>query len=292
MHLTLLAVITGVAIGSVYGLIAIGYATVFSATRVFNLAQGDLVMVGVMVFWLTLQDWHWPRWGAILAVLVLVPTLSVLIERLAVRPLRNRSDGIGWFITTLAAGLIIETVVVRLYGDQPIHSIPDTVSGSVSLGGLSIRKDLLLVVVVLLVCLAAVELMYRWTWLGMSMRAMANDRQIAMLRGINPNRLGMTAFAIGGLLAAIAAIVIAPIVGSDTGIGLNYSVQGFVAIAVGGFGSLRGAIVGAWLLGAAEEVFGRYYNAQFQVVAGLALLIVVLTIRPNGIFGEKGARAV
>jgi branched-chain amino acid transport system permease protein len=292
VNLTILAVVTGLAIGSVYGLIAIGYATVFSATRVFNLAQGDLVMVGVMVFWLTLEDWHWARWEAALAVLVFVPALSVVIERVAVRPIRHRTDGIGWFITTLAASIIIETVATNLYGNQPIHSIPDNINGSLRLGSISIQYDLLAAIVVLVACLFLVEAFYRRTWLGMSMRAIANDQQLAMLRGLNPNRLGMIAFAIGGLLAAIAALIIAPLVGSDVSIGLNYSVAGFVAIAIGGFGSLRGAVVGAWLLGIAEELFGRFYNSQFQVVAGLGLLVVILAVRPTGIFGTPGARQV
>jgi branched-chain amino acid transport system permease protein len=292
VQLTVLAIVTGLAIGSVYGLIAIGYATVFWATRVFNLAQGDLVMVGVMIFWLTLEDWHWARWESALAVLVIVPALSVLIERLAVRPIRSRTDGIGWFITTLAAAIIIETIVTYLYGNQPIHAIPDNISGSLHLGSVSIQDDLLAAIVILVACLVAIEVFYRRTWLGTSMRAIANDQELAMLRGVNPNRMGMVAFAIGGLLAAIAALVIAPLVGSDTSIGLNYSVEGFVAIAIGGFGSLRGAVIGGWLLGIAEEVFGRYYNSQFQIVAGLGLLIVILAARPTGIFGTAGARRV
>jgi branched-chain amino acid transport system permease protein len=102
----------------------------------------------------------------------------------------------------------------------------------------------------------------------------------------------MIAFAIGGLLAAVAALIIAPLVGSDSSIGLNYSVAGFVAIAIGGFGSLRGAVVGAWLLGVAEELFGRFYSSQFQIVAGLGLLVVILAVRPTGIFGAAGARRV
>lgn len=292
MNLTVLAIVTGLATGSVYGLIAIGYATVFSATRVFNLAQGDLVMVGVMVYWLTLEDWHWPRWGAILLVLAFVPVVSVVIERLAVRPIRGRTDGIGWFITTLAAGIVIETIVTKLYGDQPIHAIPNNFSGALRVGSVVLQYDLFAAIVVLIVCLVLIELFYRRTWLGMSMRAIANDQHLATLRGVNPNRLSVIAFGIGGLLAAIAALVIAPLVGSDTSIGLNYSVAGFVAIAIGGFGSLRGAVVGAWLLGIAEEVFGRFYSSQFQVVAGLGLLIVILAVRPTGIFGTAGARQV
>jgi branched-chain amino acid transport system permease protein len=259
---------------------------------VFNLAQGDLVMTGVLVFWLTLEEWHWPRWAATLAVLVVVPAISVAIERLAVRPLRGRAEGLGWFITTFAAGIIIETVVFRLYGDQPIHAIPGNINGSISVGDISIRDDLFLAIVVLVACVILVEIFYRFTWLGMSMRAIANDRQVAMLRGVDSNRLAMIAFAFGGVLAAIAAIVIAPIVGSDTSIGLNYSVQGFVAIAIGGFGSIRGAVVGAWLLGVAEQVFGRYYDAQFEVLAGLGLLILVLAFRPTGIYRTAGTRQV
>jgi branched-chain amino acid transport system permease protein len=292
VHLTIIAIVTGLAIGSVYGLVAIGYATVFSATRAFNLAQGDLVMVGVIFLWLTTQDWHWPRWAAIISVLAIVTALSLVIEVLAIRPLRDRSDAIGWFLTTLAAAIIIEAIVTILYGNQPIHAIPNNINGSFRVDGISMQDDFVLAIVVLIACLILVELFYRRTWLGMNMRAVANDDELARYRGINTSRLGLVAFGIGGLLAGIAAIILAPLVGSDTTIGLNYTIFGFVAIAIGGFGSLRGAAIGAWLLGIAMEVFGRYYNSQYQMVAGLALLAVVLAIRPSGIFQNAGGRQV
>lgn len=295
MELTLLAIVTGIGIGSVYGLVAFGYATIYAATGVFNLAQGALVMVGVMALWYFAQVLGWPRWAAFIGVLVVVPLVAILVERIAVNPIRRRIDtdhGFGWFITTLAAAIIIETIVTAWYGDRPVEKIPDNISGSVSLGPVSMQSNLLLAVAALLICMVLVEVFYRRTWLGMSMRSIGSDQEVAMLRGVKPGVMSMSAFAIGGLLAGIAAIAIAPIVGSDPTVGLNFSIQGFVAMAIGGFGSLRGAVLGAWLLGVSEQLFAVYFNAQFQIVAGLLVLLIVLILRPNGIFGSAGVRKV
>jgi branched-chain amino acid transport system permease protein len=293
MSLTVLAVVTGLAIGSVYGLIAIGYSVVYAATGVFNLAQGDLVMLGVMLSWYLLEVRHWSQGLTFICVLVGVPLVSVVEERLIVRPFfRRPGDNIGWFIATLAFSLVIETTITNLYGNQPPNPIAGPLGGSITVRGVSVSDDLALAFVALIVVTIAVEVFYRKTWMGTAMRAVAQDREVATLRGIDSRRTGILAFALGGLIAAIAGFVLGPIVSSNPSIGLDYGLQGFVAMAIGGFGSIRGAVAGAWILGVAEQVFDRYYTSNYEILAALGVLLLVLIFKPTGIFASSGARSV
>ncbi|SFP69761.1 branched-chain amino acid ABC transporter permease [Amycolatopsis rubida] len=296
MNLLLNALVTGVAVGSVYGLIALGYSVVYSATHVFNLAQGNLVMAGVLLSYYTLVVLHWPQPVAFLLVAGGICALSLIEERTVVRPLLERNSAghnIGWFISTLAFGLVIETVAAVLYGDHPPLAVPSFLPASpIRLGEVSTTPQLALAVAALIVATFAIESFYRRSWLGQAMRGAAHDREVAALRGISPARVSRLAFLLGGFAAAVTGFVLAPIVFSDVTLGLSYSIKGFVALAIGGFGSIRGTLAGALVLGIGEQLFDVYVNPRYEILAALLLLLLVLGIRPNGILGARRARTV
>jgi branched-chain amino acid transport system permease protein len=277
----------------VYGLVAIGYSVVFRATRVFNLAQGDLVMLGVMLSWYLLDVLHWPEIVTFVCVMAGVTLVSLVEERLVVRPfLKRGGDNIGWFIATLAFSLIVETVITDLYGNQQPNPIPGIVRGSLRVGSVSISAQMALAVAALVVVTIGVELLYRYTWAGIAMRAVSEDRELALLRGIDGRGMGRLAFLIGGAIAGLAGFVLGPIVSSDPSIGLAYGLQGFVAMAVGGFGSIRGAVVGAWILGIAEQLFDRFYTSNYEILAAVGVLLLVLVAKPTGLLSSATGRTV
>jgi branched-chain amino acid transport system permease protein len=285
--------IAGVCVGAIYGLVAVGYTVVYNATSVFNLAQGDLVMVAIMGAYFLLDVVKMAQWQAVPLVIVFVVGLSLFEERTVVRPFLRRSGSFGWFISTLAFSLIVEAVVLLLYGHHPLTPIPTPLSANgISVGPLSFVPRQVAVVAGLVVIVIALELFYHRTRWGKAMRATAEDRHAASLRGINPDRVSQYAFALGGLVAAITGLLIASITFSDPTVGLSYTLKGFVALAIGGFGSIRGAIVGGLALGIAEQTLDLYWNPGYEVLAGLFVLILVLSIRPQGIFGARRARAV
>jgi branched-chain amino acid transport system permease protein len=251
-------------------------------------------MVGVLLSYYLLDVEHLPEAAAAVVVLAAVTGLAVFEERFVVRPfLSRRQDNIGWFIATLAFSLIIETVVVKLYGNKPPEPIPSPLSThAIDIAGQSLSPQLLVAIAALVVITIAIELFYNHTWIGRAMRATAQDRDLAALRGIEPTRISMLAFAIGGLVAGIAGFAIAPIVFANTSLGLTYSLAGFITLAIGGFGSIRGAVAGAWLLGVAEQLFDLYGSPRYQSVIDLVLLMVVLIVRPNGLFGNLSVRRV
>jgi branched-chain amino acid transport system permease protein len=294
MHLALDAVVTGIAIGAVYGMIAVGYTVVYQATRVFNLAQGDLVMVSVMLSYVFLDLYRWPVLAALAASTAAVVAISVVEERTIVRPfLRRRSGGIGWFIATLAFSLLLETVAADLYGDHEPRAIPSPLGNrALHLGPVVVPLQLAVVFGALVVVVVGLEVFYQRTWTGQAMRATAEDREAASLLGVEPNRVSLVAFALGGLVAGLAGFVVAPVVFADVTIGLTYSIKGFVALAIGGFGSIRGAVVGALVLGVAEQLYDLYLGSRLDILAALALLAIVLLVRPTGLFGAAAAREV
>lgn len=289
------AIIAGLAVGSIYGLIAIGYTVIYNGTRIFNLAQGTLVMVAVMLSYWVLVHEGWPQWSAILVVIGGVCALSLLEERVIVRPFLNRrgGDGIGWFIATLAFATIIQAIVNRLYGNNPPLPVPSPLPSSpILIGFVHISWQALLAIVSFVVVCFALWFFYKRTWTGQAMRATAADRDVAMLRGIDVRRISQLAFIIAGVAAGIGGYVVAPIVYADPTIGLSYAIKGFIALALGGFGSMRGAIAGALVLGVAEQVYDVYGNASYEIAISVAVLIVGLLIRPTGLFGSLRAREV
>lgn len=296
MNLSILAsaVVAGIVSGSLYGMIAVGYLVVYKATRIFNLAQGDLVMVGVLLSYFFLVIERWPIPVAVLGVVVSVVCVSLLEERLVVRPLLKLGHSqISWFIATLAVSLIIETIAADIYGFAPPEPIPSPLLAShISLGVVTISWQYVLAFAGLVVIVVTLEWFYRNTWTGQAMRATAEDREAASLTGIDPDVISRTAFAVAGLIAATAGFIIGPIVFANPTIGLTYSLEGFLALAIGGFGSVRGAIVGALLLGLAEQLWSVYFGAQLDSLAGLVVLVLLLAVRPSGIFGGAVGRQV
>jgi len=292
--LFLTALVAGLAVGSVYGLIALSYTVLFNSTSIFNIAQGDLMMAGVLVSYFCLDRWHLPQVVALLAIIAVVVALSLIEERVAVRPfLRRPGIGLGWFIATLAFSLIIETVASNIYGQNPVVPIPGALgNGTFTVAGVHVATKFILAFVVMIVVMVALEIFYKRTWLGTAMRGVAEDREVAALRGIDALRISRLAFVIAGLVTALAAFVVAPIVSSDVTVGLTYGLKGFIALAIGGFGSLRGCVIGGLLLGVAEQMFDLYVTSNYEILAALILVLIVLAVRPSGLFGTRAVRQV
>jgi branched-chain amino acid transport system permease protein len=292
--LFLTALFAGLAVGSVYGLIALSYTVVFNSTSIFNIAQGDLMMAGVLMSYFCLDRWHLPQIATLLVVVAFVVALSLTEERVAVRPFLKRPGlgGLGWFIATLAFSLILETAAADIYGQNPVVAIPGPFNGTVSIAGVRVADNFILAFAAMIVVMLALELFYKRSWLGTAMRGVAEDREVASLRGIDPLRISRLAFAIAGLVTALAAFVVAPIVSANVSVGLEYGLKGFIALAAGGFGSLRGCVLGGLLLGIAEQMFDLYVNSNYEVLAGLILILLVLAVKPTGIFGRRAVREV
>ncbi|HUN33506.1 MAG TPA: branched-chain amino acid ABC transporter permease [Trebonia sp.] len=294
MTLFLTALVAGLAVGSVYGLIALSYTVVFNSTSIFNVAQGDLMMAGVLVSYFCLDRWHLPQIVTLFVILAVVVAISLLEERVAVRPFVSKPVvGLGWFIATLAFSLVLETVASIIYGQNPVVPIPGALGqGTITVAGVHVATKFILAFVTMIVILVALEIFYKRSWLGTAMRGVAEDREVAALRGIDALRISRLAFVIAGVVTALAAFVVAPIVSADVSVGLTYGLKGFIALAAGGFGSLRGCVIGGLILGVAEQMFDLYVSSNYEILAGLIVVLIVLAVRPSGLFGRTAVREV
>jgi branched-chain amino acid transport system permease protein len=290
------ALVAGIGIGSMYALLALSFGVVYSSTGIFNVAQGDLLTAGVLISFYALEIWHLPQVLALLMILGALIVLSLIEERVAARPfLVRRSSGhaLGWFISTLAFGLVVSTLTIKIYGNRPPLAISSAVGNSpLTVGSVTIPPKYILAVVVTLCIGVALDLFYKRSWLGTAMRAVAEDREIPTLRGIEVVYISRMAFIIAAVVTGVAAFVIAPIVYASVTNSLLYGLKGFIALAIGGFGSIRGSIVGGFALGIAEQMFDLYGSSNFEILSDLILLLVVLSVRPAGLFGTTTVRNV
>jgi branched-chain amino acid transport system permease protein len=294
MTVFITALIAGLAVGSVYGLIGISYSIVFSSSGIFNVAQGSLMVVGILVAYYAFDVWRIPQIVGLVLIVAVVVALSVVEEAVAVRPIIVRgSGGITWFISTLGFGLVLTTIAQNIYGSKATTAIPSAFGETpIRVGGVAIAPKFVASFGLLLIIGFGLEAFYRRSQIGTVMRAVAEDRDTAALRGIRIIRIGQLAFVMAGVITGLAAFVIAPIVSSDLSLGLLYGLKGFIALAVGGFGSMRGAALGGLLLGVGEQMLDTYWTSNYEILAGMGLILLVLAIRPQGLFNTVRLREV
>lgn len=286
--------ITGLPAGCLYALVAATFNILYRPTNVFNFAQGDLVMLGAMFFvsLKAIDGMPWPI--ALLIGVIGVGVFAVLIERIAVAPLLRRSaHGHGWIITTLATSMIVANLAGKVWGADPVPvSAPLGLSTTpVEMAGLLIPPYQLALVAFTLVLIAAIEALYQ-TRMGRAVIGVAENRDTALLRGINPATLSVCSFFLGGALAGLTGWLAAPILFASTSLGAGLLLKGFAAAALGGLGSNRGALVAGLVIGLTESASAAFLSAGYQNAVILAVVLAVLLIRPHGIFGNVHARTV
>jgi branched-chain amino acid transport system permease protein len=275
--------------GGLYGLVAVGFNVLYRPTNVFNFAQGQFVAIGALLAAALLRGGV-PWLPALAIALVAVGVLSVVVERLAVAPVLARSAlSHTWLITTLAVSLILDDLAAKIFGGeaQPV-SVPSPFSSDYLIragdAGLS-SYDLLVIVVPVLVLIGLGKLY--GTRPGRAIAAIAEDRQGAVLRGIDPILLTRVSWFVGGGLAALAGVLAGPIMYASVSLGPSLLITGFAAVAIGGVGDNRGAMAGGYLLALVEGVTAARIAPDLTNVATFAVLLVVLLVKPTGIFGER-----
>jgi branched-chain amino acid transport system permease protein len=280
----------GLATGSVYALVAVAYNVVLLSTGVFNFAQAQFLMVGTLVAY-SLARLHVPLPLMIMIALVLGAVIGVMEEQMAIRPLGALGVH-GELITTLGAAVLLQGVAILIWGTQPLE-VPFVLSDSslTLLGGRLLPVELTLIAIACAVALAG-EVHSRHTAIGLASLATSEDRTAAMVRGINVRAMSLGSFAIAGALCMALGPVVGPKTFASFDLGDALALKGFVAVAIGGFGSHVGALIGGLTVGLVEATVGRYFGVSYQSLAVFLLLLVVLLIRPPGLFGEAERRAV
>jgi len=292
--LFLQAVVGGLSIGAIYALVAVGYNVVYASSGVFNLAQGQVLMVGVM---LTYQFRALNGFAAPLAVALAAAccgALNVLIYLLAVHPMTRtrRHIALPTFVSTLGASIVIQNLVELHYGSLQQPFFQYFVVRGASLGGVIVTAQQVFMVGAALLIVFVYYLFIERTRWGSGLSAMSEDHEAASLRGVPVGRGRALSFFLAGVISGLAGAVIGPVTLADPTLGFTFALKGFVAMAIGGFGSSTGALAGGAVLGTSEELFTTYGNDEYAIFASLGLLLVVFILRPRGLLGRLAVREV
>ncbi len=277
--------ISGISLGSVYAIIALGYTMVYGIAKMLNFAHGDVIMVGGYVSLLAMSSLGLPWWVGVLLAMVACTVLGVIIEGLAYKPLRA-APSLAVLITAIGVSYFLQNAAQLLWGASPKSYTP-VVGGALSLGGLTISGISLLTIAMCVVIMVGLTLFTSKSKMGKAMRACSEDKGAAQLMGINVNRTISLTFAIGSALAAIAGVLLCsfntslmPTTGSMPGI------KAFTAAVFGGIGSIPGAFLGGMLLGIIESLSKAYISTQLANSIVFAVLIITLLVRPAGLLGK------
>lgn len=277
-------IVSGVAAGCLYALVAIGLVLIYKATGIVNFAQGESVTVGAYMGWLMVSEFQMPYLPAMLVVLVGSALVGVVVERVAYRPL-IKSPPFTVILATLAIGLLITNIIRLIWQDTP-RSFPGVLSAQpLEFAGVLITPERLGIMITVVIVVALLMLFFRFSRLGKAMRATAQSQEAASLMGISVPGIFSKTWALGTALGGIAGMLIAPLVGINTELG-GVLIPGFVAAIVGGFTSIPGAIVGGLMVGVLENLGGVYVSSSFKRVTSFVILIAVLMIKPSGLFGK------
>ncbi|WP_047866139.1 branched-chain amino acid ABC transporter permease [Rubrobacter aplysinae] len=286
MELFLQQLVNGIALGSVYSLAALGLTLVFGVLRIPNLAHGALYMVGAYVTYFALTSYGIPYIAAIGVAAVVLAVIGVLMERLVFHPLRN-APHTHHLIAAVGMLFFLQSGAQVLWGSQ-FREMPSPFAGVVNVFGIGIGGQRILIIAASVVVMVGLFLFLKKTVPGQTIEAIEQDRTGASLVGIDANRVSMMTFGISAALAAVAAGLVAPInlLSPTMGDALNLKV--FAIIILGGLGSIPGAIVGGFALALAEVFSNTYISNAFGEAIGFVFLLIVLAVRPTGLF-SKGA---
>ncbi len=297
-------IINGLILGSVYALVALGYTMVYGIINLINFAHGEVLMVGALTSWtvvMALKDAGMPGWLlmllSLIAAIIVCAILNFIIEKLAYRPLRN-APRLAPLITAMGVSLLLQTLAMIIwkpnYKSYPIL-LP---SEPYFIGGAVINTTQIVILVVTVVALASLMFLVNKTRLGRAMRATAENPRVAGLMGVRPDTVISATFVIGAVLAALAGVMYAANYGSVTHtMGFLPGLKAFTAAVFGGIGNLAGAMVGGVLLGLIESFGAGYIGAltggvlgsHYSDIFAFIVLILILTLRPQGLLGERVA---
>ncbi len=281
--------ISGISLGSVYAIIALGYTMVYGIARMLNFAHGDIIMVGAFIAFTVISSWGMPSMVGVLVAVLACTVLGVTIERIAYRPLRG-APSLAVLITAIGVSYFLENAVLLIFGPNPkkFQSVVTLPNLKLADGQLTISSVSIVTVVTCLIVMLVLTTFINKTKTGQAMLATSEDRGAATLMGINVNGTIAVTFAIGSALAAVAGVLycsaydtMTPYIGSMPGI------KAFVAAVFGGIGSIPGAFIGGLVMGVIEQLTKKYISSQLADAIVFAVLIIVLLVRPTGLLGKK-----
>jgi branched-chain amino acid transport system permease protein len=286
------ALISGLGLGSMYGLLALGFHVTHAVSGTVNFAQGSTMMLGAVIcfaLWVTLGL---PLSAAVALALAACALWGAVVEIVAVRPFVERGSN-SWLMATVALGIVIDNVVLFTFGKDPRGMPPGFLTtGGFEIADLKVQWLQAVIPVVGLALAAGLQLFFRISRHGKALLAVVQNRDAAQLMGIRVRRVIVAAFAVSGLLAGIAGILVAPLFTISSTMGTLFGIKAFAVAILGGIGSAWGVVIAGLIYGVAEALITALFGSAYTQIVTFALVILALTLRPSGLFGRAEARKV
>jgi branched-chain amino acid transport system permease protein len=284
-------VLSGLALGCIYSLVALGYHITFVTSRTLNFAQGSAMMLGAVTCLILAVDLGWPMPLAAAAAILTLGVFGLVLEHLAVRPFVRRGS-MAWVMSTLAVGIIAENLALLVFGKVPRGLPSELARQPVTIAGAGIYPLELLIPVVVLVVAVGARLFYGGTMLGRALRATAYDREASLAVGINVNLMVGLSYALSSMLAAVGGVLIGPLIGVSSSMGFLIGLKAFAVAIVGGLEHPVGILIASLAFGVMENLIGGSVGSSAKEIFGFGLVIVVLFVRPTGLFGRMSMRRI
>lgn len=281
---------SGITVGAIYALVALGFTLIYNASHVINFAQGEFVMIGGMAT-VCLVDAGWPVWAAAPIAVLLAVVVGVALERLAIAPAREAST-VALIVITIGASILLRGLA-QLAWDRNYHTLqPFSGEAPIRIMGASILPQSLWVLGVSLLAVLALGWFFGRTLLGKAVIATAHNRLAARLVGIETRAIMTLCFGLSAFLGALGGVLITPITLTSYDAGVMLGLKGFSAAILGGMGSAPGAVLGGLLLGVAEAMGAGFLSSAYKDAIAFVLILVVLVAAPGGLMGARGAERV
>ena len=283
--------ISGLAMGAVYGLVALGFVLLVNAADVINFAQGEFVMLGAFLVFTFAALWGLPFIAAVPMVVAVMALFGLAMERIAYRPLRN-TNAVTIIVSTLGMSVFLQNMALHAWGPVPEYFGEPFGREMLAIGDLKLVPQHLLILVVTALLVLLQHWFFHNTRLGKMMRATAQDKATARLMGVNISRMTALTFALAAALGGLAGILLAPVFYITVEMGVRVGIKAFVATIIGGWGSIPGAMIGGLVIGLIEVLAAAYVSSLYKDVFAFLVLILFLVVMPRGIFGERVAQKV
>lgn len=283
-------IVDGLVLGSTYGICALGMVVIFKATDVINIAQGEFVMMAAFFGFTFRVLFGWSLLPAIAAAIVLTILLSLLIERLVLRPLIKAPVWTN-IIATMALLILLQSTARLVWGPEPYTFPPYLSHTPFMVGGISLSPQDVAIFGISVFYMVLLYLFFKHTRIGKAMRAVQLDKEAASLMGISVRRMYSYVWVLNALFVGTIGILLAPLLGVSSTMGLLF-IKGFVVAVIGGFTSLIGSIVGGFIVGIVETLAGYYISSAMKDIISFVVLILILVVRPTGLFPESVTKRV
>jgi len=277
---------SGLTVGAVYALVAIGFNITYNATSIINLAQGEFVVIGGLMMWFFSESLKLPFFVSVALTIVTAGIVGLLMERLTIKPLKN-ADLLLMIMITIAVSIVLRGILMLSFGKEPYAYPAFTEGEPVNVYGAIIQQQALWVIGITGFCIVVLFLFFKKTMMGKAMLACAVNPTAAKLVGINVSQMVMFSFVLSAIVGAIGGMAITPISLMEYDKGPMLAVKGFCAAIMGGLGSNRGAVLGGFLIGVLESMTAGYIHSGSKDAVALVILLLILFLKPSGLFVSK-----